>query len=260
MVWIALVAALAAGFCGWSSLHQGRRLRLLRAARSSSVAELLDLHATVVDGIGGGSFRELVKLEGELVCEEPLQAPWSGEACVAFVDTVTHLYQERVEEQTTDSEGRTTTKSRWEQRSQEVSRLERRCCFRLAQAGQELPVEPEQAELEWESVLSVLEPDDEAAPSGKGQALAPQQIRSLGMRRDEEVFRSGGRIFVVAEVSDASGSLALRKPEQEGLFLIRREGEQVLLSRTARQRRMWAVGSALLVVTAVVLVVLSLAG
>ena len=34
-----------------------------------------------------------------------------------------------------------------------------------------------------------------------------------------------------------------------------REGEQVLLSRTSRQRRMWAVGSAVLVVTALVLVV-----
>ncbi|MFM7675842.1 MAG: GIDE domain-containing protein [Synechococcus sp.] len=254
MGWFALALLLAAGFCGWNARQQGRRLRILRAARSSSIAELEDLRAAVSADIGGGAFRELVKLEGDLVCEEPLQAPWSGLACVAFIDTVTHLYQERVEEQSTDSQGRTTTTSRWEQREQQVSRLERRCPFRLRQGERELPIDPERAELEFESVHSSLD-SDAAAPGG---ALQRSQIRSLGLRREEEVFRSGGSIFVVAEASDAGGELRLRHPEGEGLFLVRREGEQRVLARTVQQRRGWWIGTGVLVVVALGLLVAAL--
>ncbi|MFY8150408.1 MAG: GIDE domain-containing protein [Prochlorococcaceae cyanobacterium] len=255
MGWLALVLALAAGFCGWNALRQRRRLRLLRSARSSSIAELQDLHATVAADIGAGAFREQVKLEGELVCDEPLQAPWSGLACVAFIDTVTHVYQERVEESSTDSQGRTTTSSRWEQREQQVSQLERRCGFRLRQGEREIPVDPDRAELGYEPVFSTLDAD--AAPPGSG-LLQRQQIRSLGLRREEQLFRAGGPIFVVAEVSDAGGALSLRHPEQEGLFLVRREGEQRLLARTVQHQRGWWAGAAALAIGCVVAAVAAL--
>ena len=74
---------------GLARRHQARKLSRLLDARSSSVAELLDLQATVAEQMGEGSFQERVKLSAEIVCAEPLTAPWSGEPCVAFIDTTT---------------------------------------------------------------------------------------------------------------------------------------------------------------------------
>jgi len=71
---------------GLARRHQARRLATLLDARSTSVAELRDLQATVAEQLGAGCFRERVKLSGELVCTDPLTAPWSGEPCVAFTN------------------------------------------------------------------------------------------------------------------------------------------------------------------------------
>ena len=74
---------------GLARRQQARRLATLLDARSTSVAELKDLQATVAEQMGAGSFRERVKLQGTIACNEPLTAPWSGEPCVAFTNTTT---------------------------------------------------------------------------------------------------------------------------------------------------------------------------
>ena len=70
----ALLGAGAIG-SGLALRHQARKLAHLLETRSSSVAELLELQATVAEQLGAGAFRERVKLTGELVCAEPLTAP-----------------------------------------------------------------------------------------------------------------------------------------------------------------------------------------
>ena len=253
----ALLAAAGAGGFGLARWQQGRRLQMLLGARSTSIAELQDLQADVAEQIGGGSFREAVKLEGELVCAEPLRAPWSGEACVAFIDTVLHVFQERVETTRTDRDGRTSRSSHWERREEQVSRLERRCAFALRQGELELTVDPTGAELELETILDSLEPEAEQS-SGAIARRSGGQPRSLGLRRREQVLRAAGRIFVVAEVSDAGGSLRLARPMQGGLFLIRRDGEEALLRRTRRWQSVWSVASGLLTTLAIGLALVGL--
>lgn len=253
LLWAALVAAVGAGGFGLARWQQGRRLRVLQGARSTTIAELQGLQSNVADQIGAGAFQEAVRLEGHLVCAEPLLAPWSGEVCVAFIDTVLHVFQERVETSSTDAKGRTSRSSHWEPREEQVSRLERRCCFGLRQGELELPVDPTGAELELETVLDTLDPEADAEPR-RGGAITPgsaSRVRSLGLRRREQVLLASGRIFLMAEASDAGGSLQLGRPVQGGLFLIRRNSMEELLRATRRWQRLWSVATGLLLALAI---------
>jgi hypothetical protein len=215
---------------GLARRHQARRLATLLDARSSSVAELRDLQATVAEQLGTGSFRERVKLSGEIVCDEPLTAPWSGEPCVAFTNTTTALVEVREERASTDSAGNTTTEASWERREETLQQLERRCCFELQQGGHSLPLDPEGAELELETVFAQVDP-----PTTANTGL----YRQLGTRRVESLLRAGGTVMVVAECSDASGNLQLQAPEGRGLFVVRRGTEDDFSRSIRRWRRIW---------------------
>ena len=225
----ALLGAGAIG-SGVARRHQARKLAHLLEARSSSVAELVELQATVAEQLGAGAFRERVKLTGELVCAEPLTAPWSGEPCVAFTNTTTALMEVRKERTSTDSDGNRTTEVTWERREETLGQLERRCPFALQQGGQSLPVLPEGAELELETVFSQVDP-----PAAANTGIT----RQLGTRRVEALLRAGGTVWLVAECSDASGSLQLHAAQEGGLFVVRRGTEDDFSRSIRRWRRIW---------------------
>lgn len=224
--------------------HQARKLSHLLEARSSSVAELLDLQRSVAEQMGAGSFVERVKLSGEIICEEPLVAPWSGEPCVAFTDITTAMLEVREETTNTDADGNNRTEVRWQRRDQTLNRLERRCSFSLRQGNQQLPIQPEAAELELENVFSHVDP-----------ATTENTIntRQLGIRREEAILRASGMAFVVAECSDASGQLQLQAPQNGGLFVVRRGHEDEFSAAIRRWRRIWMVSTWALTAAAVAL-------
>jgi len=232
---------------GLARRQQARRLATLLDARSTSVAELRDLQATVAEQMGAGSFRERVKLQGTIACHEPLTAPWSGEPCVAFTNTTTALMEMREERTSTDSAGNTTTEVSWERREETLQQLERRCPFELQQGGQGLPVDPKGAELELETVFNQVDP-----PTTANTGL----YRQLGTRRVESLLRAGGPVLVVAECSDACGSLQLQAPEGTGLFVVRRGSEDDFSRSIRRWRRVWTVSTWLLSASATLSVLL----
>jgi len=219
---------------GLARSHQAKKLAHLLDARRSSVAELLDLQATVAAQMGAGSFRERVKLSGAIVCNEPLTAPWSGEPCVAFTNTTTALLEVREERTSTDSAGNTTTEVSWERREETLQQLERRCRFELQQGGQGLPVDPEGAELDLETVFNQVDP-----PTTANTGL----YRQLGTRRVESLLRASGTVLVVAECSDASGNLQLQAPGGRGLFVVRRGTEDDFSRSIRRWRRVWSLST-----------------
>ena len=234
---------------GLARRHQARKLAHLLDARTSSVAELVDLQATVAEQMGEGSFQERVKLSAEIVCAEPLTAPWSGEPCVAFLDTTTCLMEVRTETTRTDSDGNSRTEVSWEREEETLDQLERRQGFGLRQGSQSLPVEPEGAELELETVFTEVEP-----PTRRDTA----NTRQLGIRREEAILRASGMAFVVGECSDASGSLLLQAPQTGGLFVVRRGNEEEFSRAIRRWRRIWMASTWVLVGIAAILLLTSL--
>lgn len=275
---VGLVSAGLAGGSFWAARRERGRLVALLSVRATTLAELQELQAQVAQEIGGGSFREKVKLQGTLLCEEPLQAPFSGEPCVAYESRIVELYEELVEQ--TDQEGKTSRS--WQQSEHELSSESRRCRFQLVQGQLRATVDPEEAELEMQSVINRREPPDwqgSDADTGGGLAgilmasiapmissgsfgsinsLAVGTRRRLGYRREESLFPASGELFLVAEASDASGSLILQRPHEKGLFVIRRSGEERLERQLRRWTRVWTWSAALLAVLAVVVLALAL--
>ena len=234
---------------GLARRHQARKLAHLLDARTSSVAELIDLQATVAEEMGEGSFQERVKLSAEIVCAEPLTAPWSGEPCVAFIDTTTCLMEVRTETTRTDSDGNSSTKVSWERREETLDKLERRQGFELRQGSQTLPLNPDDAELDLETVFAEVEP-----PTRRDTA----DTRQLGIRREEAILRASGMAFVVGECSDASGNLLLQAPQTGGLFVVRRGNEEEFSRAIRRWRRIWMVSTWVLAGIAIILLLSSL--
>ena len=234
---------------GLARRHQARKLAHLLDARTSSVAELIDLQATVAEEMGEGSFQERVKLSAEIVCAEPLTAPWSGEPCVAFIDTTTCLMEVRTETTRTDSDGNSSTEVSWERREETLDKLERRQGFELRQGSQTLPLNPDDAELDLETVFAEVEP-----PTRRDTA----DTRQLGIRREEAILRASGMAFVVGECSDASGNLLLQAPQTGGLFVVRRGNEEEFSRAIRRWRRIWMVSTWVLAGIAIILLLTSL--
>ncbi|MFM7313080.1 MAG: GIDE domain-containing protein, partial [Cyanobium sp.] len=243
------VLSAAAMATAWARRHQGRKLAHLLDARSTSVAELLDLQRTVAEQMGAGSFAERVKLCGQIVCEDPLIAPWSGEPCVAFDDSETELVEVYRETTSTDADGRSSREGSWQRDDQVLSQLERRCAFVLRQGGNSLPVNPEGADLELETVVDTT--DRSRSSGGLGDFGARR--RSLGVRRVERILRASGSLFVVAQCSDSDGVLHLQAPDQGGLFVMRRGSEQTYSRGLRRWRRIWTVSTWTLAALAVLL-------
>lgn len=250
---VSLLSASGAIGCGLARRHQARRLSGLLEARSTSLEELQGLQATVAEQMGAGSFCERVKLSAEIVCDEPLQAPWSGEPCVAFTDTETELVEVYEETTSTDANGRTTRQGSWQRRDQTLSELERRCGFQLRQGSCTLAVDPEGADLEMETVVDTTDRSNAGGPMGGRSGMAGDR-RSLGVRREERILRASGSVFVVAECSDVSGALQLQAPGEGGLFVVRRGGEEAYSRSLRRWRRIWSVSAwALAALTGVLL-------
>ena len=244
-------ALLGAGAIGsaWARQHQNRKLAHLLDARSTSVEELLDLQRTVAEQMGAGAFSERVKLAGEIVCEEPLTAPWSGEPCVAFTQSTTALMEVREETTQTDSDGNSRTEVRWQRSEQTLDSLERRCSFQLRQGSQSLLLQPDGADLELETVFTQVDPP-----------TTPNTLttRQLGLRRTEAIFKASGMAFVVAECSDTGGVLQLQAPESGALFVVRRGSEEDFSRAIRRWRRIWMVSTWVLVSAAVLVLLASL--
>jgi len=250
---VGLLSAAGAIGCGLARRHQAVRLQGLLNARSSSLEELQQLQASVAGELGAGAFREQIKLSAEIVCAEPLQAPWSGEPCVAFDDTETELVEVYRETTSTDAEGRTSREGSWQRDDQVLSQLQRRCDFTLRQGGCSLPVNPEGADLELETVVDTT---DRSGQPG-WPPLAGSRRRSLGVRRVERILRAGGSLFVVAECSDSDGMLRLQAPAEGGLFVMRRGSEQEFSRGLRRWRRIWTVSTWALALLAVLLLLLA---
>lgn len=281
---VALLSAAGAGGCFWASQRERGRLTHLLATRPTTLVELQALQADVAREIGGGSFRERVKLQGALLCPSPLQAPFSGEPCMAYSSRIVELYDELVE--STDQQGRTTRS--WRQGEQELSCESRRSRFQLGQGNLSASVDPDGAELDMQSVFNRTEPADWSGAAAFGNLgsggvaatllagaalvgtamstgtslanLAPGTRRRLGFRREESIFPAHGEVFLVAEASDAGGVITLQKPAGEGLFMIRRGGEEQLQQQLRRAARVWNWVAIALAVLAVGAILMALVG
>jgi E3 Ubiquitin ligase len=232
---ILIVLGIILGFV-WR--HYQNKLRGMRLARGTTVAELADLVKQVSEEMGGGSLRQYVKLRGQIRCDQPLMSELKQLPCVHYSMRVVREYEEQVTER--DSEGKTRRETR--RGSETITSNSQSVPFWLADRSGEIRVEPEGATIETVQVLDEFRTASDTGNSTRLSfggfsldvgALTGSGRRTLGYRYVESILPSDRQIFVVATASDAHQDLMLHQPTEPGrAFIISLKPEEVLIRST----------------------------
>ncbi|MEO1299894.1 MAG: GIDE domain-containing protein, partial [Cyanobacteria bacterium J06636_16] len=162
---------------------QNQKLFSLKSARSMTAAELVGTAGAVANEIGGGSWRDYVKLWGEVVADTPLYSEHKQEPCVHYIAKVMREFEET--ETTRTEDGKPQTKR--QRKSATVTDQCQSIPFWLRDRTGTVKVDPDGADIETISVL------DEFRPERSGN--------TLGYRYQESVLPVGRSILVVGAVS-----------------------------------------------------------
>jgi hypothetical protein len=191
--------------------------RSINSARFATVAELTHMSQEIAQEIGGGSWRDYVKVLGTIECDRPLISELKQEPCVYYTMSVRRDYEETVIR--TDSKGKS---HRERNRSSEiVATNSQRIPFELHDATGKIEVNPNGADIDSIKILDEFRPDQSSSHSLRyGSSSSQTQERSgqrgdrqtLGYRYSESIMPVGRRVLVVGEVSDYGGILMLKKP------------------------------------------------
>ncbi|HEY9619257.1 MAG TPA: E3 ubiquitin ligase family protein [Crinalium sp.] len=201
--------------------HQKARAFSIRSARSVTVAELAQMAKSIAQEIGGGSWRDYVKVTGVIQCDRPLTSQLKQETCVHYKMEVRREYEETVTRK--DSEGKSYQDT--ERGSEVISSNQQSTPFTVRDETGQIEVNPDGAGIETIKVLDEFrqEPIVGGMLSFGGFSLAlgssPGHRRTLGYHYSESVLPLYRKVLVVGTVSD-SGGLALQKPSDSDKHFI----------------------------------------
>ena len=189
--------------------NQQQKLFSIKRARSVTASELTDTAGAVADEIGGGNWRDYVKLWGQVVTAQPLRSEHKQEPCVHYVSTVTREYEEKNEE------------GKLEHKTEQVSSNRRFTQFWLKDDTGSILVNPDGAAIDTVVIM------DEFRQERSGS--------TLGYRYAESVLPLGQAVLVVGAVSDATGQVVIGQPVQaDHRYLISIKDEELLATATSR--------------------------
>lgn len=232
VLWVlGILSLVGGGMLFWVHRAQRQRAKSLQSARSVTVAELQHLASEIASEIGGGNWRDYVKLNGVIRCDQPLISELRQEPCVHYQMSVTREYEETVTQR--DSQGNTgQTTNRG---SETVSSNKRSVPFYLEDSTGRIDVNPEGAQIATIKTLEDFRPEAAGgmiAYGGFSLVLGDPpsgRRRTLGYRYREAVLPIGQRAVVVGMMSDHGGHLTVQKPTHlENKFIISLKDEEAL--------------------------------
>ena len=215
--------------------NQQNRAFAIRTARSVNTAELAHMASEIAQEIGGGSWREYVKVSGVIECDRPLVSELKQEPCVHYTMSVRREYEETVTVKNDQGDTRTETR----RGSETLSTNKQSIPFWLRDAHGQIEVDPNGADIETVRVLDDFRPEQAIGgllSYGKfSLALGRDTRRTLGYHYSESVLPILRRVLVVGMVSDSNGRLTIQKPTESGKqFIISLKSEDEL-TRNADQ-------------------------
>ncbi|WP_416665719.1 E3 ubiquitin ligase family protein [Egbenema bharatensis] len=219
-------------------VHRNERQKAfsIRSAELMTTAELSHLSGEIAREIGGGSWRDYVKVTGVIECDRPLISELRQEPCVYYTMTVKREYEESVTEK--DSSGKTRTETR--RGSEVVASNQQSVPFWLRDPQGAIEVNPDGANIETVKVLDEFRPEQAIGGTISFGQFSRQvgfgdRRRTIGYRYTESILPLQRRIFVLGAVSDSGQQLTLLKPTEAGKrFIISLKSEEEL-TRSADQ-------------------------
>lgn len=258
-MWIAgLVLLAAAAVCGWLAHRTNAQIRQMITTETMTVQELTTLQQAATEAAGPGFFSQTCEIVGTA---QPgpdglLTADLSDTTCVWHRHVVTRRYWDT--EQRRDSDGDYHT--RRVERDERVAERESESPFLVRDATGAIAVHPAGSMDDMEQVMERFEPVDEQNDRlelslGKFNLSLPSNRRegTIGYRYEEWVLRPDRSLYVLGEAADATGQLAVAKPQ-----LISTKDEQTLVTGNERKRRMLLIGAGAAAVIGLALLVVGL--
>lgn len=216
--------------------NQKNKAFCIRVAKSISVTEMKDMASEIAKEIGGGNWREYVKLSGVIECDRPLTSELRQEPCVHYNMSVRREYEERVTRR--DSDGK--TRQETQRGSEVIASNQQSIPFMLRDQTGIVEVNPNDADIETVKVLEEFRQENAVGGllsfGGFSLALGDRFMgggrRTLGYRYCESILPIQRRVTVVGTVSDSAGRLTLQKPdESDRKFIISLKTEEELVKK-----------------------------
>lgn len=244
MAFLGFILLLVGGGLFFVRRHQQNRAFSLKSARKVNVADLQSTAAAVAEEIGGGDWRDYVKLWGEIQADQPLRSDLKQQPCVHYSFTVLREYEETVREKNAEGEVETRT----QRGSETLSSHSQSIPFYLQDASGKIQVDPEGADIETVEVLNDFQPGD---PAGGMLAyghfkrtlsvgLGSSDRRTLGYRYRESVLPVGRSVLILGAASDQRGTVAIAKPTQGDRHFIISLRPDEALTQAADRNSQWA--------------------
>jgi len=210
--------------------NQQQKLFSIKRARAVTAAELAETAGAVANEIGGGNWRDYVKLWGTVTTEAPLLSEHRQKPCVYFVATVTREYEEKTQE------------GELKRKSEQVSHNRQFTPFWLKDDTGSILINPDGAAVETVDIMDELREE--------------RSRSTLGYRYRESVLPVGRSVLVVGAVSDVTGQVTIGKPVQaDHQYLISLKDEEMLATTTSRHAQNMGIAMVVCLVAGVVLLV-----
>jgi hypothetical protein len=198
--------------------NQKQKAFSIKSARKVTAAELTETAQGVAAEIGGGSWRDYVKVWGKIQVDDPLSSEHTRQSCVYFSAKVVREYEATVTERNAEGE----LERKTERKSETVSNTRRSVPFRLVDETGSVQVNPEQADIETVEVMNEFRRE-----SGPGQ--------TLGYRYVESLLPLNRNILVVGAASDLTGEVVIGKPtDSDNKYIISLKDEEALATSTEK--------------------------
>ena len=260
---VGIVLVLIAVGLFFGSRAQKKKLTQIKAAETTTAAELADLAAAVAKDIGAGSFNQIAEVKGGIECTEPLVSELSQTKCVYYSMSVTREYEETYWE--TDDKGSKVQRTR--RGSESVASNSRSISFLVRDATGTISVDPDGASFVDEKVFSRFEQGDIRGAGLRfgsynltlGSLAMQADRRTLGYRFEESAIPVGRPIYVLGEAVDSDGRLRIRKPDKKGAsFIVSLKSEEQLVKGAQSSAVGLKVGAAVAVVAGIACLVLAI--
>ncbi len=249
--------------------YQRTQLRQLRAAERSTTRELAAYAESVSQAlVEAGHYSQIAEVSGIVKCDTPLISEVAKQPCVYYDARVSREYEESRYRETR----RRRRQGRTRRGSETVANNTQRVPFWVEDAAGRIHVDPSGAEIEPVQIADRFEP---AAPTGGGGSLTIGSFsitlpslsttpeagrRTIGYRFRERAIPLDRRVYVLGEVTDASGTLTIQKPSQKGRFVISLRSKEEIVRSVATRAQWITVAGAGSGATGVIVVALALLG
>jgi hypothetical protein len=243
---VGIILLVAAGVLLWIRRSKEKRLHAIAGTETSSIQSLTGLAKAVRDEIGGESgFHQIAEIKGLIRSDAPLTSDSAKQLCVYFKTNVTREYEETYWETEGTAENRHQVQ-KTRRSSENVGSNTQQVEFWVEDATGRLKVNPSGANVDSRRVVDRLDP---APPPDLGtilgQLVGAAGGRTIGYRTTEDVLPIDSQVYVLGEVSDATGELTLHAPREKGRqYLISLKTEEELIGSIRRTTQGLLIGSA----------------